>query len=197
MGTLLAHLKARHSWLLELVVIMVGTGCRLGEALRLDWSNVDAARGQLVIKRRKTADALTLETTGPLKDALWNLWMAGGMPTGGLVFPDSNGALRDRYRVREALKDEGRKVSLGWITPRVFRRMAAEAAANHSGILAASRLLGHSTVTMTQNYLGRGEEARGQGLKATGALLSEALGTNCGLKSDGPDVAKDTAERKG
>lgn len=175
LGRLLVHLKARGSWLYEYVVFSVATGARLSEVLRLDWNGVDIAHSRLILQRSKTADELAFDLVGTLKDVMWSLWTAQGMPAKGLVFGMADGRQRNGTVVKEVLRCQARRFNLGWISPRHFRRLAAQTTAERDGILAASALLGHASVSTTQNYLGRNEEARRRGVDATASFLSELV----------------------
>ncbi|GBD23004.1 Putative prophage phiRv2 integrase [bacterium HR29] len=54
LGRFLAAVRASRSRYAPLILFLVGTGCRLGEALALRWGGVDLARGTVRIERSKT-----------------------------------------------------------------------------------------------------------------------------------------------
>ena len=180
---LLGHLKLRKPYLYSLGLMLIGTGCRLGEAVALRWSDVDLARGTLVLRRRKVQDALAMVLVGPLKDVLWEAWTAQGMPKEGLVFLDPQGGPLNRFAVYNVFKRVTRKLGMPWLALKTFRKLAATQVAESTGdVRMAQMLLGHETVTTTERYLGRGEQARTKALHTMAGWLTDILGTAVGTK---------------
>jgi integrase len=61
-------------------------GLRTGEALRLDWAQVDWAGNSLFIPETKTGDPRTVTTHPRVRKTLHRLWVGRGSPTEGRVF---------------------------------------------------------------------------------------------------------------
>ncbi len=129
---------ARQADLPELVRFLLGTGCRIGEALALTWPNVDLERhlinidttlirvkGQgLLIKRPKTKSSIRV-----LRVPLWRVTIlrdrrARDPESQGAVFPDSVGGHRDPNNVeRDHCRfGAGRHLS-GWCRTPTGRRL--------------------------------------------------------------------------
>lgn len=179
---LVLYLKAKEPDLYVLAVVLIGTGCRLGEALALDWADVDLARGTLVLRRRKVQDALAMELVGPLKDALWELWTALSMPMQGLMFAGKKGTRLSRHTTCGAFKRAAVAVGLPWLTLKTFRKLAATHVAESTGdTRVAQQLLGHASLQTTELYLGRGQKARTKGLETMAGFLDGVMGSPSGL----------------
>lgn len=155
----------------DLVFFMLATGCRIGEALAVMWSEVDFKVGTVQITstiirvkgegllRKKTKSAAgerTLTLPASAVAVLRRRFMTGArldQP----VFPSVTGTFRDASNVRRELRDARGGETLAWITSHNFRKTAAtildEAAL--SARLVADQL-GHARASMTQDvYLGR------------------------------------------
>lgn len=174
---LLAVLRVRKPWLNRLVLVMIATGCRPGEALGLTWADVEMTRGILTLRRSKVEDSITFDLKGPLKDVLWQAWTEAGMPTEGLVFLSRNGRAFTRTGVLTVLKREAKALGWPWLCLRTFRKLAARTVVAATGdIRKAQHLLGHTSYRTTEVYLGRGEKARGEAVDVMAAYLDRAVG---------------------
>ena len=199
---LLIYLKSREPNLYPLAVVLVGTGCRLGEALAMDWADVDLARGVLVLRRRKVQDVLTMQLVGPLKAVLWEWWASRQMPKKGLVFGawSNEGAALSRHTTCAAFKRCAAALGLPWLTLRTFRKLAATTAAEATGdTRVAQMLLGHASLQTTEMYLGRGQQARERGVVVMAEFLGKVVGdrkvgtkvgTTAEVASSGDDANK-------
>jgi len=173
-GLLLDNLKRRGDCMHMLVLILIGTGCRLGEALGMVWSDVDFTREVLNLRRRKVNDIHQLPLTGPLKSALWELWAERGMPKTGPVIVDARGKALGRYTGHAAFKTACARIGMSWLTLRTFRKFAATTVAERTGdVRLAQQLLGHTTVRTTELYLGRADEARRRAAGSMADLLTD------------------------
>lgn len=182
--------KARRRDLPDLVFFMLATGCRIGEALAVLWSQVDFEAGTVEITStlirvrgegllRKVTKSRAGERKLPLPESavaiLRRRFMAGArldQP----VFSDFLGSFRDPANVRRELREARGKETLAWITSHAFRKTAAtildEAAL--SARLVADHL-GHARPSMTQDvYLGR-RAVDSQAAFALEAALRDAL----------------------
>ena len=163
--------KAVRRDLPDLVFFMLATGCRIGEALAVVWSEVDFDAGTVRITStlvrvkgegllRKRTKSRAGERTLPLPPSalaiLRRRFMAGARLDQPL-FPSVLGGFRDPANVRRELREARGAETLAWITSHTFRKTAAtildEAAL--SARLVADQL-GHARPSMTQDvYLGR------------------------------------------
>lgn len=163
--------KAVRRDLPDLVFFMLATGCRIGEALAVIWSQVDFDAGTVEITStlirvkgegllRKGTKSRAGERLLPLPVSaiavLRRRFMTGARLDQPL-FPDVLGGFRDPANVRRDLREARGNETLAWVTSHSFRKTAAtildEAAL--SARLVADHL-GHSRTSMTQDYyLGR------------------------------------------
>lgn len=150
---------------------MIGTGVRIGEALAVEWADVDLDACTADISHtlfRLTGVGLVRKTTTEKAtgDRLLRLprfvveTLRLRNPDGaatGPVFPDSLGGWRDPSNTRRALRDARGSEGFAWVTSHVFRKTCATAL-DESGqsSRAVADQLGHAQVSMTQNhYMGR------------------------------------------
>jgi len=179
---LIAYLKRKEPDLYPLAIMLIGTGCRLGEALALDWADVDLARGVLVLRRRKVQDALAMRLVGPLRDVLWGLWTDRQMPRQGPVFTGCKGGPLSRHTTRSAFRRAAGALGVPWLTLKTFRKLAATHVAESTGdARVAQMLLGHTSLQTTELYLGRGDRARERGIGVMAEFLGEVAGRPGGV----------------
>lgn len=161
---------AREKDLPALCRFMLGTGVRIGEALAVDWSDVDLVSATVVVEHtlirlrgiglvRKSTKSAAGERVLTLPRFLVSL-LAERNVVGrieGPVFPDSLGGWRDPSNTRRALRDARGSDGFAWVTSHVFRKTCATVLdeAGQSPRAVADQL-GHAQVSMTQNfYFGR------------------------------------------
>jgi integrase len=162
---------ARQADLPDLVRFLLGTGCRIGEALALTWPNVDLERhlinidstlvrvkGQgLLIKRPKTKSSIRV-----LRVPLWLVEIlrerrARDPESQGAVFPDSVGGHRDPNNVERDHRRVRRGTPVEWVVPHTYRKTVATML-DRQGLSARTIAdqLGHARISMTQDvYMGR------------------------------------------
>lgn len=170
----------------DLSRFMLATGVRIGEALAVDWSEVDLEDGLVAVDHtvvrvkgrgliRKSTKTEYGERTLPL--CSWAVEMLrrrheeAGRPATGPIFPDTLGGLRDPSNTRRVLR-ETRGDGFAWVTSHVFRKTAATIL-DEAGLTARviADQLGHSRPSMTQDvYMGRKAVSR-----RTAAALETAL----------------------
>jgi integrase len=149
----------------------LATGVRIGEAIAVGWENIDLdnelvnidhkimrVKGvglQRVPRTKSTAGHRTLPL--PLFAVRMLKRRKLASPSGGPLFPDSDGGWRDPSNTSRDLREARGSGEFSWVTSHVFRKTCAT-------ILDESELsareiadqLGHAKVSMTQdNYLGR------------------------------------------
>jgi integrase len=149
---------------------LLGTGCRLGEAVGAQWDDVDLerqvlhvrrtvlrVRGQgLIVKRPKSRSG---ERT--LRLPLWLVRVLrerrGNTPSTSPVFPDALGGYRDRNNVEKDFRKVREGTGFEWVVPHTYRKTVATLL--DAGGLSARTIadqLGHSRISMTQDvYMGR------------------------------------------
>jgi len=177
--------NARRRDLPDLVFFMLATGVRIGEALAIEWSQVDfedasveitstlvRVKGEGLLRKgtKSSAGMRTLPLPTSAVAMLRRRFMAGARLDQPL-FPDVLGGFRDPANVRRELRDARGHEDFAWITSHAFRKTAAtildEAAL--SARLVADQL-GHSRPSMTQDvYMGR----RSVDFRAAAALEAE------------------------
>ena len=172
----------------DLVRFLLGTGCRIGEALALTWPNVDLERqvvqidatlirvkGQgLVIKRPKTKAGSRV-----LRIPLWLVALLRERrlrdpESAGAVFPDAVGGHRDPNNVEQLHRLARRGTPFEWVVPHTYRKTVATML-DRQGLSARTIAdqLGHARISMTQDvYMGR----RVVDETASAALESSAAG---------------------
>lgn len=199
--------KARRWDLPDLVLFMLATGVRIGEALAATWSEVDFDAGTVQITstlvRVKGEGLLRKSTKSRAGERVLALpasalaMLRGRFMSGAQLdqplFPDVMDGFRDPSNVLRELRSVRGKDSLGWITSHTFRKTAAtildEAAL--SARLVADQL-GHARPSMTQDiYMGR-RAIDSQAAEALEAALRQMLPeAQKGGKSVAEDVGPD------
>ncbi|MEV6227226.1 site-specific integrase [Saccharopolyspora shandongensis] len=167
---------------------MLATGVRIGEALAVQWSEVDLDKGVVhvhftVVRGkgliRKSTKTECGERTLPLPS--WTVEMlkkrhAGGVGLDRPVFPEGLGGLRDPSNTRRDLRNARGAIGFAWVTSHVFRKTAAtilDAAGLTARVVADQ--LGHSRPSMTQDvYLGRKAVGREAAQALEGAFVTES-----------------------
>jgi integrase len=154
----------------DLVRFLLGTGCRLGEAVGVHWDDVDldgktlhvrrtvirVAGEGLVAKRPKTRSG---ERVLRMPDSLVAMLRSrrGSAPGPSPVFPDSVGGYRDRNNIERDYRKVREGTPFDWVVPHTYRKTVATML-DRSGLSARTIAdqLGHSRISMTQDiYMGR------------------------------------------
>lgn len=150
--------------LLEAVDVILGTGVRLGELLALRWSDVTettvTVAGTTIRVDNKFVRQDWAKTPGSVRtiplppfaqDALARQRARGLDEISDLVFCDLNGGVRDPGNLRRSLR-AARGDDLGWVDFRALRRTVATLTADSVDVHTASRLLGHSRLSTTEQH---------------------------------------------
>jgi integrase len=160
--------KAVAADLHDLVDVMLATGCRIGEALALRWSETDVAE-QVVyltgtVVRENGVGVFRQDTTkgkkprGLLVPAFAVKMLERRMtevPPGelDLVFPSARGGLREVTTVEaQWRKFRLRHPEWSWITPHTFRKSVGTAVGRGADIAAAAAQLGHADPAVTAKH---------------------------------------------
>ncbi|WOO97804.1 site-specific integrase [Micrococcus terreus] len=164
--------------LLDVVDLMLATGCRISEALALRWSDVnlgetptvtiagavivDPDRGVVLQDHPKSSGS---RQTYRLPQFAVNMLLRRQIEqlegnTYDVVFPSSTGTLRDPSNFRKQWRTARQALGFEWVTPQTFRKSVGTILANTQGLAAASRQLGHSNEQITaKHYVQRLAEA--------------------------------------
>ena len=164
--------------LLDVVDLMLATGCRISEALALRWSDVnlgetptvtiagavivDPDRGVVLQDHPKSSGS---RQTYRLPQFAVNMLLRRQVEqlegnTYDVVFPSSTGTLRDPSNFRKQWRTARQALGFEWVTPHTFRKSVGTILANTQGLAAASRQLGHSNEQITaKHYVQRLAEA--------------------------------------
>ena len=154
----------------DIIRLLLLTGCRRGEIMRLRWSEVDGDRLLL-------ADAKTGPRTVPLNSRARNVLDRQPRGESPFVFPSPRDPSRPRgphlglwYRVRrEAGIEEVRLHDLR-------HTHASHAVMNGVPVPVVSRLLGHSSVSMTLRYAHLGNREIEEAAERTGLAIASIMG---------------------
>lgn len=132
---------ARGHWLYPLWLFLLASGCRLGEALALEWGDVDFercavrickavnwTRGGPVVSEPKTRSAvrvlsLPAQVMAVLRERLAGQLLAGCVSK--LVFPAQDGGYLHRSTVAHALKRECERLGVPALPPHGLRHLHA------------------------------------------------------------------------
>lgn len=150
---------------------LLGTGCRIGEAMAVSWDEVDLDAGTVAIRWhlvRVKGEGLQ-RMPGAKSDAgdrllrlpSWCTAMLMARRTdprsGWPVFPDSLGGWRDPNLVLRWMRWSRDQAGYGWVTSHVFRQTVInvlDAAGLPTSEVADQA--GHAKISQTQDYLQRG-----------------------------------------
>lgn len=161
--------------------LLMGTGCRISEALALTWIDANLTTGQLQIgptlEIRRAADGgLTRKPTPKSYAGARQVAVppevlamlqrrrdtAGNVPAGTPIFASTSGGFISPTNVRTAWRDaraaytESTGRNLDWIGPHSFRRTLGTHLVEDVGVEQASKILGHAnTATTLAHYWDR------------------------------------------
>jgi integrase len=167
---LCASPDARKHDLIDLVDVLSGLGCRIGELLAFDWTKVDAEAGTLNIEGtviRVPGEGLIVQPHTKSKAGMrtihppgWVLDLFRRRHVGALgewVFPSTRLTLRDPDNTRARLRDVVRGTPWEGLHPHAFRHLVATRL-DQVGLSAReiADYLGHERISMTQDvYMSR------------------------------------------
>jgi integrase len=143
-----------------IVMLMVSTGLRWGEASALHWADVDTKIGEATIKygndRGTLVDVKTTSSyrTVPIEPDV--LRMLGLKRSSGLVFPVTRGPragkLNAGYPLVNMLKRICKKVGVPYVTPHGLRRTFNNLGRTITGKDILKAMSGHATDVMVEHY---------------------------------------------
>jgi len=164
-----------------LMSLALYSGLRRGELFRLRWSDIDLERGLLTIRQPKGGSTATIPISAKAKNVLEKHPRTKGSP---YVFPGAGGKQRQccnraARKIMEAAKLEG-------IRPlHSLRHHFASCAANSgTDLYTISRLLNHSTISMTKRYAHLADSTLKDATEAAAAAVDEQLARAEAEKAD-------------
>lgn len=187
---------ARALQLRRLIILMAATGSRPGEALSLEWSNVDLSRGVVEFagtlirtageglhKQDKTKGKRVRRALLPPAAVVeLSTWADPDMRVGWVLKSEAGGPVE-----LQNMGTEWRRIkspSYDVYTPRDVRAAVGTTVAESEGVWAAAQRLGHADAGITAaHYVDRGVTA--EGVEAMEVMLSAALGWK--VSEAGPD----------
>jgi integrase len=162
---------ARENDLIDLVDVLSGVGCRIGELLALDWTRVDDQSDTIalegtVIRVPKVGLIVQPHTKSKagMRTITVPVWVMALLKrrhrdsAGPWVFPSTSGSLRDPDNTRKQLREVVRGTEWEGLHPHAFRHLVATRL-DAKGLSARqiADYLGHERISMTQDvYMSRG-----------------------------------------
>jgi integrase len=133
----------------DIVTFALDTGMRLGEILRLRWANVDMKSGMIRVEFTKSGKTRIVPMNQTLQVMLWRLKKRGGE----YVF--TNPGSNDRFReIKRSFKTGCRRAGIDGLRFHDLRHtFASRLVRNGIDIGTVRKLLGHSTLLVTQRYV--------------------------------------------
>ncbi|WP_246633495.1 site-specific integrase [Pseudonocardia nigra] len=172
----------------DLVVFLLGTGCRIGETIAaqvgaIDWdaatitiaANIVRVRGAGLV--RHDGKTFSSRRVLPLPGFLVKLLINRGLrdaPADAMIFPNTQGGWRDPHNTGGRLREAFARAGYGWVTSHVFRKTAITVL-DHAGLTARAIAghSGHARPSITQDvYM----DKRAEGRQAADAL-DDAMGS--------------------
>lgn len=154
--------------LADLIEFMAATGCRVGEALALRWSDIDLDAGTVNLRAtvvRVTGQGLvrqdhgktessgrTIEVATHLQRVLKRRGKMATVKSSGLAFPTVLGNLRDPQNTEKGWREARTRLGLGDVKLHAFRKTVATLL-DGAGLSARdiAEYLGHKNPSMTQD----------------------------------------------
>ena len=133
----------------DIVTFALNTGMRLGEILRLKWANVDMKTGMIRVEFTKSGKTRIVPMNQTLRTLLSGLRKRGGE----YVF--TNPGSNDRFReIKRSFKTGCRRAEIDGLRFHDLRHtFASRLVRNNIDIGTVRKLLGHSTLLVTQRYV--------------------------------------------
>ncbi len=152
--------------------LLVFTGCRLGEILKLEWRNVDLERGLLLLPDSKTG-AKTVVLAAPAIEVLANVPHVDECP---YVIAGDNPE-KPRGDLKRPWTAVTRAAELEGVRIHDLRHtFASHGAAAGMGLTIVGRLLGHADVKTTNRYSHFDDDPLRRAANAVGSTLAAAMG---------------------
>jgi len=129
------------------MLVALNTGCRRNEILGLSWSEVDLPRRQIVV--RGEIGKMGKRRTIPINDVLHELFVKWPRERSGLLFPDyKSDSVSQKFRRWARVLQFPKGISLHSLRS----TFASQLIRKGVDMYTVSRLLGHSSVKVTEKY---------------------------------------------
>jgi integrase len=136
--------------LYPIVILALSTGMRRGEIMNLKWSDIDVARGSILLQTTKNGERRFIPLVGIALDLLRSKYANQSVDS--LVFPAPHSPYKP-IDIRSAWETALSKADISNFRFHDLRHTAASyLAMNQASLLEIGTLLGHKTVQMTKRY---------------------------------------------
>jgi integrase len=173
-------LAAAAPHLRPILVVALGTGMRRGEILCLRWRSVDFSHGFILVEDSKSGKSRKVPVSSLVRESLKAM-----KPEGEFVFmnPNTRTHVQD---VKAAFRGACQRAALKGVTFHSLRHTAASAMIEAGvDVVTVGRILGHSSIVMTQRYC----HPTPENMKLAVEKLADAVGPS-------QLVTKDVMERE-
>ncbi|ALV44695.1 hypothetical protein MB46_03390 [Arthrobacter alpinus] len=157
--------------MLDVVDVLLATGCRIGEAMAIRWPDVDLksekptltingtivtekGKGLIIQGHPKSTNSRQTYFLPPFAIEMLlrrQVSQLIGNPYD-VVFPSATGTLRDPNNFRKQLRAARVSIGFDWVTPHTFRKTVGTLLAGSEGMAVASAQLGHSSEAVTSKH---------------------------------------------
>lgn len=166
-----AFLSVAPSWLKEIVIFAIETGCRREEILSLTWQGADLFKKVVTIFAKKTGDRRTIPLTTRAFDILILKEKArtkrGSIKRDDFVFPHPGRQKVNFHTLRWAFEKALEKAKIeGFRFHDLRHTFASRLAQQGVDPYTIQKLMGHKTFTTTQRYAHHYSESLRSGIKA-------------------------------
>lgn len=153
--TVMEREKRLHSSFADMLRVLLLTGARKSEIQALHWSEVDLARGNIVLPRERSK---TGEKVIPINAATAAI-LAEREPKEGFVFPSPYDAARPADGLQKAWERVRKRANLTDVRIHDLRHsFASFAVAGGAGLPLIAKALGHSQTVTTERYAHLGDD---------------------------------------
>lgn len=144
---------ARFRAMRPVFVVALETGLRRGDLLALRWSSIDLAAGLIRVTMSKTKEEAVIPISSELRGALNELRFRARE---GVVFPGLSYTTLERdFRIAKAVAGIGRRLRFHDLRHTFASRLASAGVS----LQVIAKMLGHTTVQMSQRYARPDEDA--------------------------------------
>jgi integrase len=177
---LFANLSVRSQQLHDIALLSLHTGMRAGEIFSLTWGQVDIDQGLITIVDPKATKTRTAFMTGQIQAMLKKLY-GNGKNKNDLIFKD-----RNDKRIKEVSQSFDRAVKdlklnegiTDWRQKLVFHSLRHSYASwlveSGTDLYTVSKLIGHSTLKMTERYSHLGQDTLQNAVKNLEKTMTRA-----------------------
>ena len=142
--------ESKSNGLYPIVILALSTGMRKGEIMNLKWSDIDLAKGTILLQTTKNGERRYIPLLGIALDLLRAKYI--NQATDALIFPALH-SQSNPLDIRSAWNTALRNAGIENFRFHDLRHTAASyLAMNQASLLEIGTLLGHKTVQMTKRY---------------------------------------------